>query len=540
MAKSITIPLWLLMVLCASAQEQEPQEAVPVPDRWWIEFPPYPLNEPGSLYDPYHQNILKGDYPAFGDDTFFIFTGKSDTIIEARNVPTPSGVSTFRPGSPGFFGEGEQFFINQTFLATLEFFGGNTAFRPRDWELKLTAAVNVNFTDTEENAIVRPDVRRGTNRYDQFTALQEAIFEVHLLDVSEEYDFISLRVGIQPFNSDFRGFIFHDTNLAARLFGTAMSNRIQWNLVAFNQLEKDTNSELNTFEWRDQQIYIANAFIQDFIWLGYTTQISVHYSHDDSSVHFDDNDPLVRPDLAGSVRPHDVDVVYVGWTGDGHIDRVNVTHAFYWATGEDSLNPMAGRRVDIDAYFAALEVSYDFDWLRVRGSFLFASGDRRPLDDRATGFDSIFENANFAGGFFSFWNRQAIRLLGVNLTNRLSQLPNLRSSKTQGQINFVNPGLFLFNLGLDVEILPELKAVLNGNFFQFHHTDVLEPFVNQPSINRELGWEASLGIQARPFLNNNMIITAGAAGFLPGEGFKDLFESDELLYSAFFQLTLVY
>lgn len=520
---------------------QDVEEFVPVEDRWSIDFPPYALNEHGtSIFDPYNQNFLKGDYPVFGQNGFFIFTGKSDTLAEARYTPTPSGVSTFRAGKPAFFGDGDSFFVAETLTATVEFFRGETAFRPRDWELKLSAAVNVNYLDTEENALVRPDVRRRTNRYDQHTALQEASFEYHIADISEEYDFLSIRVGIQPFNSDFRGLIFNDVNLGARLLGTGWSNRVQWNVAFFDQLEKDTNSELNTFFRRDQQVAIANVFLQDFIWLGYTTQLSAHWSHDDASVHFDDNDFLVRPDLAGSVRPHDVDAVYVGWTGDGHIDRFNINHALYYALGDDARNPMAGRPIEIQALLAAVEGSYDIDWIRVRGSFLFASGDDDPTDDRGNGFDSILENANFAGGPFSFFNRNNIRLQGVNLTNRLSLLPDLRSSKTQGQINFVNPGLFLYNLGIDFEITPELKAIVNANYLQFHHTDVLEVFVNQNQINRELGWDVSLGVVWRPFLNNNMILTSGASGFFPGRGFVDIYEDDETLYNAFLQLTLAY
>jgi hypothetical protein len=522
----------------------QPPENIPefvlVPDRWSIPFPAYPLNEPGAWYDPYHQNPIKGDTPLFGQNGFLIFTGRSDTLVETRQLPTPSGVSTARFGRLGFFGEGEQFFVTQTFLATVEIFEGETAFRPRDWELKLTGAANINYIHLEENALVNPDVLEGTDRTDAHGALQEASLEIHIADLSDDYDFMSIRVGIQPFVSDFRGLLFSDTNLAARLFGTGLSNRIQWNLAFFDQLEKDTNSDLNTFDRRHQHIYIANAYVQDFLWLGYTAQFSFHYSHDDASTHFDENDFLVRPDLAGSARPHDVDVAYFGWTGDGHIGRVNVTHALYYATGDDSLNPIAGRQVEIAALLAALEVSYDFDWLRLRGSFLFASGDRNPTDRRATGFDSIFENPNFAGGPFSFWNRQQIRLLGVNLSNRFSQLPNLRSSKTQGQINAVNPGIFIYNVGADIEVMPELKAIFNANAFQFHHTDPLELLVNQPGISRELGYEVSTGLIWRPWLNNNIVITAGAAGFFPGDGFEDLFEDDDALYQGFFQLTMTY
>ena len=64
--------------------------------------------------------------------------------------------------------------------------------------------------------------------------------------LSDAYDFISARAGIQTFNSDFRGFIFFDQEPGLRLFGTLDSNRYQYNAAYFAMLEKDTNSGLNT------------------------------------------------------------------------------------------------------------------------------------------------------------------------------------------------------------------------------------------------------------------------------------------------------
>ena len=77
--------------------------------------------------------------------------------------------------------------------------------------------------------------------------------EIHLVDLSDNYDFLAARAGLQPFNSDFRGFIFNDINLGARVFGTAFNNRFQYNVAAFDLREKDTNSELNTFDDRDRK-----------------------------------------------------------------------------------------------------------------------------------------------------------------------------------------------------------------------------------------------------------------------------------------------
>ena len=67
---------------------------------------------------------------------------------------------------------------------------------------------------------------------------------------SDRYDFDSVRVGIQPFQADFRGFLFNDNQLGIRLFGNRDNNRFQYNLAAFWRLEKDTNSGLNDVDQR--------------------------------------------------------------------------------------------------------------------------------------------------------------------------------------------------------------------------------------------------------------------------------------------------
>ena len=143
---------------------------------------------------------------------------------------------------------------------------------------------------------------------------------------------------------------------------------------------------------------IANLYRQDFFKPGYTIQASFHYDKDDPSFQFDTNNFLVRPAPIGVVKPHAIRAYYYGLTGDGHIGRLNLTHAFYQVLGHDSLNPIAGKRTDINAQMAAVELSLDKDWIRYRTSFFYASGDKNPRDGTARGFDAIFDNPNFAGG----------------------------------------------------------------------------------------------------------------------------------------------
>ncbi|MDA1231948.1 MAG: hypothetical protein O2856_14340, partial [Planctomycetota bacterium] len=162
-------------------------------------------------------------------------------------------------------------------------------------------------------------------------------------------------------------------------------------------------------------------------------------------------------------------------------------------------------------------------WVRFRTSYFWASGDNNPNDCKAEGFDSIFDNPNFAGGQFSYWQRQSIKLFGVNLVQRESLVPDLRSSKTQGQSNFVNPGLHLLNGGMDFELTPKLKAIANANLLWFDKTQTLERLVYQSNIKHHIGTDLSLGLEYRPLLSDNVILVGGVSTLIPGKGFDDLF-----------------
>lgn len=522
----------------------------PLPDRFRIGLPgDYVQNTRGSLLDPYNQNVLKGDYPIVDreghhEDLFLILTLTSDTLFEARNLPVPTSVSPAEPGKFDFFeNAGQQQLINQNFVATVEFFAGDTVYKPRDFELRTTLVGNINYLEVDQQQVVNIDFREGDTRFDEEFAVQELFFEKHLADLSSSYDVLALRAGIQGFNSDFRGFLFSDNLPGVRLFGNYDNNRWQYNLAYFRQVEKDTNSGLNTFNDRDQNIFLANVYRQDFGFPGYTAQLSFHYNNDHSSdeLEFDRNGFLVRPAPVGTIGPNDVDVFYLGWAGDGHIGRLNVSHQFYQAFGRESDNPIAGQEVDINAQFFALELSYDVDYIRYRGSFAYASGDRDPDDSDATGFDSIFDNPNFAGGGINYYIRQPVRLTGsgVGLTQRLSLYNNLRTSKEQGQANFVNPGLFLFNLGADLELTPKVKLIGNASYLRFVNSSSMELLLQDNMIDEEIGVDVSIGMLYRPFLNNNVIINAGAAALFPGQGFEDLY-TNETLYSTFVGVTLTY
>lgn len=517
---------------------QSSDHFVPVEDRWRVGSPQwdrygkghpvvddYPFIQ-GAWWDPYNQNVLKGDYPIAGQDLFLRLGLKSQNLVEYRQTPLPTTPfeSTVVPGEIEFFGNPNQFFFAQYNSASIDLFKGDSVFRPFDWRLKANFVFNQNYLKVEELGVVSPDVRDGTNRHRTDWAVEEWFYETKLADMSPNYDFVSMRAGSQFFSSDFRGFIFADTNRAVRLFGNRLSNQDQYNVIWFDQTEKDTNSLLNTFGDRHQNTLILNYYRNDFIFPGYNTEVSFHYNRDQASFKFDDNGFLVRPDPVGVYAPHQVDAYYLGWAGNGHINRFNVSHAAYYVTGNDELNPLAGAQQDINAFMGALELSYDRDWARFRCSYFYASGDSDPTDSQANGFDAIFDNPNFAGGEFSYWNRQQIKLFGVNLVQRQSLIPNLRSSKFQGQTNFVNPGIQLVNAGFDADLTTKLKWINNANYLWFNHTAPLEIYTFQGKVRDEIGLDLSTGIEYRPLLNNNILFVGGVSGLVVGDGFRDLYQ----------------
>ena len=530
----------------------DPRVSISVPDRWRImetlgfKFP---------WYDPYNQNVWKGDKPflpfaKWGNDWFLVLTAISDTLIESRRLPIPVGAqSSRRPGSDDIFGRGTQNVFVETIILSAAVIKGNTTFKPQDYEFRIVPAIQINHARIQEVRGLRIDPREGVNRTDTHVGIQELFFDVHLRNVSDNYDFDSLRIGIQPFISDFRGFIFQDVPLGIRLFGNRDNNFWQYNLGVFQRLEKDTNSGLNDINQKLRRDYflVGNLYRQDFPVVGHTTQLTLihNVNRESAADYYDRNGFLIRPAVIGDVRPRNYQVSYAGLNGDGHFGRWNLTSSFYAAFGTDERHPLAQQRQKIRAGFAAAELSRDFSWLRIRGNALVSSGDKSPFDNKATGFDAIFENPQFAGADSSFFIRQAVPLIGgggVALSQRNAILPSLRSSKDQGQSNFVNPGLTLIGFGADADLTPRLRVLTNVSALRFNNTSSLSVLRNQNITNKQLGTDVSIGAQYRPFMSQNMVVNFSAAGLVPGRGLKQLYDENKrgVQYSLLFNVLLTY
>ena len=87
------------------------------------------------------------------------------------------------------------------------------------------------------------------------------------------------------------------------------------------------------------------------------------------------------------------------------------------------------------------------------------------------------------------WNRQGLRLTqtGTGLVSPLSLLPDLRTNKDEGQQNFVNPGIFIVQGGVDAELTPKLRAFTTVSALSFHHTAPLEALLFQSPIRKNIG-----------------------------------------------------
>ena len=490
----------------APPPEAFPVDQVPVPDRWRLIESLGVVKE--RWWDPYNQNTYKGDrpinpdkvpwLPITGDDWFFIVNAVSDTVFEPRTFPIPVGVQTTeRPDSIDVFGKDASYVLSQTFIVGAALLKGSTAYKPPDVEYRVTLAGNINYVDVPERRVLFVEPSKPSHRFDHFVGVQEAFFDYHFRNVSDRYDFDSVRIGIQPFQADFRGFLFNDNQLGIRFFGTRDNNRFQYNFGGFWRLEKDTNSGLNAVLQtpRDDYVFYVNAYRQDFLIPALTSQLTFVWNanREAQDVQIDDNGFPVRPALLGSLRGRDYDVFYLGYNADGRIGRINLTGSAYYAFGEDRNSFFTDERADISAYFAALEASYDRDWMRFRLSAAYASGDSDPYDDVETGYDAIFENPVFAGA--------------------------------------------------DFDITPEFRLSANANHLWFENTATLQALRNEGSIPKAIGWDLSAAAIWRPKATQNIVFRLSGAALVSGSGFEDLFtalDNPGTYYSVLANVVLTY
>ena len=147
-------------------------------DRWRIAPPPYELDEiRGRLLDPYNKNTSRA--------TTRSAAATPSSSSPASPTPWPSRARCRRrrasarsePGSIGFFGSDDQNVFAENVALSFDLFQGDTAFKPVKQRIKATLIANFNRLHVAENAIVKPDVRARHGAHDGLLALQELFYE---------------------------------------------------------------------------------------------------------------------------------------------------------------------------------------------------------------------------------------------------------------------------------------------------------------------------------------------------------------------------
>ena len=441
-------------------------------DRWRIVDK---VGAPATLVNPYAtNNLLKGDRPLldrplFGGNWFFDGTATSNTLLESRRIPVAAGTDT------PFLSPREQQFDSQTTSLDAVLYRGDTIFAPPDVQLRFTPIFNYSATHTD-----------GENVSSNTFGAQALFIETHLRDVSENYDFDSLRVGIQAVNSDFRGFVLADQPVGIRLFGTRDNDIYQYNIGWFRPLPKNAARQDEFGAGLPaNDILLANLYIQDLFKPGLTSEVLFMY----------DRNRARGTEIVASAQPddgaamfvdgarHSYDVGYFGYSVDGHLGKWNLTGSLYEVLGLEEASEFGESHTRVEANFAAAELSRDFDWIRVRASGLYASGDSDPFDKTAHGFDGISQSALFAGADSSFFIHQQLPLVldQLNLKVRDSLFPDLRSTAAPGQSNYENPGLRLVGLGADLDFSPAVRLSFDANHLWFDQTATLDAILGQRS-----------------------------------------------------------
>jgi hypothetical protein len=476
--------------------EQLPEPQGPI-DRWRIVDA---LGYPDNPWDPYSgNNALKGDRPVRGNDGFVNLSAVSNSLMEFRRVPSSAAANEVR-----------QVFMSESASFDALYYRGDTVFRPPDMQVRFTPLVN--YSRTQAN---------GTGAGRSTFSAQALFYEQHLRDVSDRYDFDSVRVGIQTITSDPRGFLLLDQPAGVRLFGTRAGNTWQYSVGWFRPLAKNTARQ-NDLGARlpNDDLFVANLYRQDFIRPGLTAGLTLIHDRN-------------RDGTAPSR------VSYLGLNADGHAGRLNVAGAAYYARGTAAPSALSGDS-RAQAWFAATELSLDFDWVRPRLSALHASGDGDLQDGKATGFGGLNATPLFAGADSSFFLHQRLPLTAtIDLKQRDRLFTDLRSADGYSPPSFAGPGLNLLGLGADLDVTPSLRLSLDANRILFAETAAIRALTGNAALSRDVGWDLSLNAFYRPFESQNVIVRLTGSMLDPSAGYRALY-NETRPFSFFFSLVLAY
>ena len=264
----------------------------PLEDRWRVGFPEWdrygkghpPVDDypyvPGHWWDPYNQNVLKGDYPIIGQNTFLAITAQSSTLTEYHQVPIADHAvrehRSCRGRTRSSAGRISSCYL-QYFALSFDLFHG-------DARVSTAGLAHQGYADLELQLPRRP-ANSASSAPTCCTVWIAADRSWHWRNGSSRPSLpTSGRTTISSRSAPARS---HLPATSAASSSATRTGRCACSAppipTAINSTSPISTSSrrtptamLNTFDNRSQQIVIANYYIQDFIFPGYTAEFSVH------------------------------------------------------------------------------------------------------------------------------------------------------------------------------------------------------------------------------------------------------------------------
>ncbi len=477
------------------------------------------------IFDPYHQNILKADYPLLGNWFLEINAFNNLTYKSRRNLDFSSVFSDqITAGTLKFVHHNQ--FLNENILFGAQVQHNDDTFVPSNFKFRVNGV-----TDYKRDINAFNDgSNTSSHLFDAFVDLQLYDFGPRV-DGHSNFDLLFLRGGLQGFKSEFHGLIFNDVGLGGRVFGELKKNRLRYDFAYFKLFQKNPVSGFIDFSVpSNHQVAIAR-FSWDDLLPGWNSEWTFHYNRDHRKI------PGPSP---GSTLSPDLDTFYTGATFNGHIGRFTFNPAVFGVFGHaDAVQSGAVVRHSVAAWTALADWEFKLDFWNFRLGYLYASGDGDPSDKRDTGFDAISDAVQLFGGPISYWVGENIKFGKGDFVRANSLFPSFRG--VNGVANYINPGLHTLNGGLDVTLSPRLDFSANLNFLAFAATG---SYTNRIVIaHKPAGVEENVFLRWKPFLreaNQNVIVDAGFSVLQPLQGLQDAFRSDRTVFSTFLAFRLVY
>ncbi len=477
------------------------------------------------IYDPYHQNILKADYPIRGN--WFVELNAFNNVIykSRRNLDfSPVFADQIAVGKLKFVRQNQ--FFNENILFGAELRHNDDTFVPSNFRVRVNAVADYKHDINAFN-----DASNGSvHLFDAFLDFQLHDFG-RKEDGHSNFDLFFVRGGLQGFKSEFHGLVFNDVGLGGRLFGELKKNRLRYDFAYLKLLQKNPLSGfIDLSVPSSHQVAIAR-----FSWAdlrpGWDSEWTFHYNRDHRNVPSSGTNAMLRAN---------VDTSYVGASFNGHLGRFTFNPAVHGVFGHaDSVQMGAAARHSVAAWMALADWQYKLDFWNFRLGYLYASGDGNPSDGRDTGFDAISDNVQLFGGPLSYWVGENIKFGNGDFVRANSLFPSFRG--LNGAANYVNPGLHAFNAGLDMTLSPRFELAGNLNVLAFAATGI---YTNRIVIaHHPAGIEENVFVRWKPFLreiNQNVILDAGFSALQPLQGLQDAFRSARTVFSTFLAFRLVY